>query len=104
MIDFNDNVWVFGRNSNGQLGLGDRSRSTPTQVPNIKARQVSAGTLHTIVVDLENNVWVFGHNSYGHLGLGDHDDRSGPTQVPNIKAGQVSAGEQHTVVVGTKMI
>jgi alpha-tubulin suppressor-like RCC1 family protein len=44
IINLDGNVLVFSSNNNGQLGLGDTiNRNTPTQIPNIKANQVSAG-------------------------------------------------------------
>lgn len=48
-----DNVWGFGLNCLGQLGLGDYvDRLVPTQIPNIKAKQVYAGGRYTIITIL----------------------------------------------------
>ncbi len=78
------NVWVFGSNKYGQLGLGDnKNRNVPTQMLNQKAKQVSVGGESTAIIDLENNVWVFGGNYFGQLGLGDNQDRNIPTQILN---------------------
>ena len=110
VIDLNGNVWSSGMNGSGQLGLGDlRRRSILTQIelssialphgPNFKVKQISAGTLHTMMIDPDDTVWSFGENVFSQLGLGDQRDRSSPTQIPNLKAKQVSAGAYHTVVI-----
>ena len=36
----------------------------PRQIPKLKAKQVSAGHLHTAIIDLENNVWMFGMRQF----------------------------------------
>ena len=56
-------------------------RNIPTQIPNIKAKVVSCGNYHTMIIDLNNNVWAFGYNDYGQLGLGDNQNRNIPTQI-----------------------
>jgi len=58
-IDLEDNVWVFGYNNYGQLGLGDsagedddtQERHVPVQIPNIKAKKVIAGDNHSAIID-----------------------------------------------------
>jgi alpha-tubulin suppressor-like RCC1 family protein len=94
------NVWGFGSNLSGQLGLGDtEDRNKPTQIPNFKAKQITASSSHTAMIDMENNVWTFGANYYGQLGFGDIIDRHRPTQIPNIKAKEVSAGGIYTILI-----
>ena len=66
--------------------------------PNIKAKAVSCGTNHTMIIDLNNNVWAFGSNNFGQLGLGDNQYRLIPTQIPNIKAKSVSCS-YHTMII-----
>ena len=73
------------------------------RIPNIKAKQVSAGYFHTVIIDLRGNVWVSGLNMDGQLGLGDNNDRRELTQIPNIKAKQVSVSDYHTILIGTKI-
>jgi alpha-tubulin suppressor-like RCC1 family protein len=106
------NVWVCGNNGYGQLGISD-DEEVLTQIPNFKAKQVSVGKFHTVVLDLNNNIWTFGRNESGQLGLGDYQDPNVPTEminlkgsyintptiIPNLKAQQVSANRNHTVVL-----
>lgn len=99
-IDLNNNVWAFGCNSNGQLGLDDNiNRTRPIQIPNIKAKQVSAGYWHTAIIDLDDNIWCCGNNCSGQLGLYDKKDRLIPTMVPNVKAKQVVCGGYDTYII-----
>lgn len=106
------NVWVCGDNSHGQLGLNyscDLNVNVPTRIKNInllvKARQISAGANHTIILDLNNNVWTCGLTMWGQLGLGDTQSNfvNVPTQIPNInllgKTQQISAGPYHTIII-----
>jgi hypothetical protein len=84
----NTNILVFGFNGHGQLGLGDHEdRDRPTQMPNLKGKQISSGREYTTIIDLNNNVWDCGCDTCGRLGLSDHGLISDiPTQIPNIKA------------------
>ena len=100
MIDLEDNVWSFGEGSFGQLGLGNQVEIfKPTQIPNLKAKFVTCGGLHTVIIDLQDNIWSFGWNSHRQLGLGDKNDRSNPTQILNLKAESAAAGNRYTVVI-----
>jgi len=91
-------VWSFGYNSYGQLGLGDQvSRLVSTQ--NFKAKAISSGTDHTLLIDLDDNVWSFGWNHHGQLGLGDNYARFVPTRIPNFKAKAISCGRDHTFFI-----
>ena len=114
MIDLDNNVWAFGRNECGQLGLpldtcpldNHPNRNTPIQIPNIKAKSISCGKYHTIMIDFNNNVWAFGHNRFGQLGLpldacplDDNRNRYIPTQIPNMKAKSSSCGYTHTIII-----
>jgi len=99
-------VWTFGNNQYGQLGLGDHiSQDFPTgpliteDGTQLKAKDISAGCNHTIIISEHHEVYVFGSNWRGQLGLGDTKDRLTPTRIPNLKAKAVSAGDEHTVVI-----
>jgi len=103
IIDMNDNVWSFGQNLDGQLGLGDGlfSFNKPIQIQNIKAKQIACGGNFSMIIDTNSNVWSFGNNYKGQLGLGDKEKRNKPTQIPNIKAKQISCGEYHSMIIDT---
>jgi alpha-tubulin suppressor-like RCC1 family protein len=102
IIDLNDNLWVFGGNMNGQLGLGDKiNRLIPTKLPNIKVRQIVCGEDifdQTFIIDLNNELWVFGSNENG-LGLGETIEKLYPTKIPNIRAVSVVFNSICTFVI-----
>jgi len=104
--DTDGNVWSFGNNEDGQLGLGDSGTDTeriiPTQIPNIKAKQISCGSAYSMIIDINDNVWSFGNNEDGQLGLGDSGegtDINTPKQIPNIKAKQIACGYYHSMII-----
>jgi len=89
-------VWSFGRNSNGQLGLGNFVDSDePLQISTLdNIISVSAGALHSLALDSSGSIWAFGRNLYGEVGDGTHDNnRSNPVQVVDLtNAVAIAAG------------
>jgi alpha-tubulin suppressor-like RCC1 family protein len=83
-------LWVWGHNSEGQLGLNDLSyRSSPTQVPGFWGDSYGAlgeGYLRNatmaVVVKNDGTLWSWGStNSGGQLGQNDINKRSSPAQI-----------------------
>ncbi|PKV10010.1 RCC1 domain-containing protein [Bifidobacterium asteroides] len=120
------NVYAWGHNGNGQLGIGTGSgQSTPVRVktpdrktyPDLPADftylQVSAGWGHSLAVGSDGNVYAWGYNSQGQLGDGTSTERHAPVRVrtpdrstyPDLPADftylQVSAGYLHSLAVGS---
>jgi alpha-tubulin suppressor-like RCC1 family protein len=97
IIDLNDNVWIFGYNHFGQLGLDDNERISE---PKLKAKQICTGDRHTIVIDLDNNIIVFGSNKHEQLGLNISEEFINvPTQIPGIKIKQISSNHSSSAMV-----
>ncbi|KAA0721991.1 putative E3 ubiquitin-protein ligase HERC3 [Triplophysa tibetana] len=100
-------VFVWGKNSHGQLGLGEgRSGSqTPQHVQcldGVPLAQISAGGDHSFVLSLSGVVFGWGKNSSGQLGLGDTTDRCVPTLVKSLnrkKTQFISCGGEHTATL-----
>lgn len=75
-VDTEGKVWVWGKNTSGQLGLNIESEyiSTPTKIStiggntNYKAATVSAGTNTTEVLMSSGELYVAGANNLGQLG------------------------------------
>ncbi|XP_019603579.2 RCC1 and BTB domain-containing protein 2 isoform X3 [Rhinolophus sinicus] len=78
-------VYVWGYNGNGQLGLGSSgNQSTPCRIAalqGIRVQRVACGYAHTLVLTDEGQVYVWGANSYGQLGIGNKSNLSYPTPV-----------------------
>ena len=72
-------VYVYGANDNGQLGLGDfNNRNTFTLLPlpeNEYVKTIAGGFFHTFILMESGNVYASGSNKYGQLGLGDIENR-----------------------------
>jgi len=85
-ITTNNELYVWGNNQFGQLGLNESNlagdRSSPTQVGvSSDWVDVSAGTSHFISLKTDGTLWTWGRNNEGQLGLNDTVDRSSPVQV-----------------------
>jgi len=106
LIDLDDNLWGFGRNDYGQLGVGDNSHKLTPIMISKKIRSVACSEFHTIILNLDNEAWVFGRNDYGQLGLGHNENRNIPNPLiistPNkqihIKAKSIACGSLHTML------
>ena len=96
-------LWCWGNNEFGQLGLGDQNqRSAPERVGTESDWvTVSAGTGHTCAirsVGIVGSLYCWGHNDLGQLGIGVGEEVE-PLPVlvsQNIQFRSVAAGESHT--------
>ena len=83
-IDIENNLFVFGDNTHGQLGLGDvNDRFSPTKHPSLSnIIDISSGGCHTFVKTVENQIFAFGINNFSQLGIDTHgEDVLIPTRV-----------------------
>ncbi len=71
-LDSSAQVWVWGKNSLGQLGIGNTTMQlSPVMVGVLNGSVgLSAGSSHGIALGLDGVVQAWGDNSYGKLGLG----------------------------------
>ena len=79
LISSNNEVFVMGRNENGQLGIGKEGKGTDVQLPtkldqklfdDQKISNAACGKGHTLFLSTEGNVFACGDNSQGQLGIG----------------------------------
>jgi alpha-tubulin suppressor-like RCC1 family protein len=102
-ILYNGDVFVWGSNTFGQLGLGDKiDRYNPTLLRlanQARIAHASGGLLHSLVVDENGNVWGFGGNSSGQCGDGDRQDLESPVQT-SVSATYVAAGKFFSACAG----
>lgn len=112
-----DDVFSFGYNEFGQLGLKDKAnRNIPTFIydNNTKWTQFAAGNYHTLAIDSENNIHSVGYNYYGQLGLGNSGGganrlslekvsksyfKDGSVYSNNPQWRYISAGSYHSLAV-----
>lgn len=102
------NVYTFGMNANGQLGLNDTvDRCDPKPVDKLEDRLVlsaDCGTAHTVVVGEAGDVIVWGNGRSGQLGTyeGIDTDMIEPEQLPPFCADKVTAvvcGDEITIAL-----
>jgi len=101
-LDENGEVWGFGANENGQLGIGSEDRSDEiVKIPGlVNVISICAGYRHSIALDSFGNVWSWGYNADGQLGLGHQTTRSTPTKIPNLyDIIQISSGCFHNLAL-----
>ncbi len=76
-------LYAWGINANGQLGLGDvTARSSPVIVlEGLKWRYITAGSTNVGGLTADGNAYCWGLNANGQLGVGDVTVRSSPVLV-----------------------
>lgn len=97
-------IWAFGRNDNGQLGLGDiTNRSSPVQIGTSAGwADVQCGGNFTVALRTDNTLWAWGDNGFGQLGQGNTTLRSSPVQIgATTDWARVRVGQQHVLAVKT---
>ena len=84
----NGNIWSWGENKAGQLGLGNLiSTSQPQMVSDLDEQEVimvGCGDEHTVCITIANEVYGFGHGVYDQLGLGTLGIFPNPQRIPGI--------------------
>ncbi|XP_050388946.2 alsin isoform X1 [Patella vulgata] len=95
-------VWVWGRNAKGQLGLGDSlDRDTPKCIKMMNGKEVvviAAGHSHCVAATANSQVYTWGHN--GYLQLGHNETTVTPCRVKFMKGcyvWDVAAGDSYSV-------
>ena len=104
-----DEVWAWGENSHGQLGLPMHMHELkPIKLGSIafwgtRVLSASCGRHHTLAVTVTGTLWSWGKGGYGRLGLNDTCDRWVPRLVDKLNFGNakivsVAAGNCHSAV------
>ena len=82
-VKSNGELYVFGANGSGQIGVNDRTQySSPKQVSGTTWQSVTIGdpgTVHATKTD--GTWWAWGYNDEGQLGVNDTVRRSSPVQI-----------------------
>jgi len=76
-------LWAWGKNTVGQLGLGDKIyRSSPTQVGSLTNWLTPISNAYfSLCVKTDGTLWSWGQGSYRALGLGNTTSYSSPKQI-----------------------
>jgi alpha-tubulin suppressor-like RCC1 family protein len=109
-LDSENNVWAWGANDRGQLGISSSvlQRNVPVKLdhfpqPNTRITRIAAGARHSLAIDSRGNLWAWGANESGELGIGITSDSRAPTRVhfpdgtPRIV--MIAAGGGHSLAV-----
>ena len=100
-LDVDDELWCWGENDLGQLGLGsnDDDFGTPQRVSSDDGwLHVAAKFRHTCAIDVEEQLWCWGWNAHGQVGVeGEGQFEDDPQRVDNSSGwGDVAVGFGHT--------
>jgi alpha-tubulin suppressor-like RCC1 family protein len=107
-LDKNGQVWSWGNNYYGALGVAGIAQfnlvQTPMKVDSTKIFcHIESGVSSYSVGGLDKNgkAWAWGYNFYGTLGVGDTTDRTIPTAVGGTSRTfcQISVGQYHMAVL-----
>lgn len=98
-------VWVWGKNSHCQLGLGDQvDRALPTELKGFRGRHVTklaGGLRHSLALNSSSQVFSWGSNAHGQLC--QPEDMISPMRVKLSKSYSVwdiAAGAEHSIFLG----
>jgi alpha-tubulin suppressor-like RCC1 family protein len=82
-IKTNGSLWAWGRNNDGQLGIGNyTNQDSPVQTgTETDWINVLAGGYHVIAKKSENSLWAWGYNWFGQLGDGTTANSNVPVRV-----------------------
>jgi alpha-tubulin suppressor-like RCC1 family protein len=101
-------LWIWGNNSDGQLGNNTTSFNvilTPitTFAGGTNWKQVSCGYVYATAIKIDGTLWTWGRNSYGQLGNNTVISRSTPvtTFAGGITWKQVFGGINNTAAIKT---
>eukprot|EP00913_Durusdinium_trenchii_P007577 g7120.t1 len=93
-------LYGWGKNEFGKLGLGDEEdRLIPSKL-NLRATAITAGRHHAVAIDESGRLWTWGSNQNGQLGAGDEvQSLALPHELFASGATQVASGARHNLAV-----
>ena len=106
-----DSVKCWGRNFEGQLGIGDSDNNrelTPAAVnlgTGKSAKMIATGHIHTCAILNDDSLKCWGSNTNGQLGYGDKTHRNAPEPNSTVNLGtsksakKIATGAWHTCAI-----
>merc|ERR1712100_591876 len=101
-LDNDGNVFTFGNNNQGKLGIGDKDleyTSIPQKVNLPPCTQISCGSHFAMFLSEDGELFSFGFNQYGQLGLRNNQKRNyiSPRFISSLKDVEfIECGGAHT--------
>ncbi|XP_063067655.1 RCC1 and BTB domain-containing protein 1 [Engraulis encrasicolus] len=96
----NGEVYGWGYNGNGQLGLGNNGNMlVPSRLVALQGfcvQQISSGYAHTLALTDEGLLYAWGANTYGQLGTGNKSNQLSPVQIMTDKQRIVEIAACHS--------
>ena len=101
----NGEVYSFGYNVHGQLGLGNNINSfnSPQKIEVLTNIEfIECGSLHIFVKNVNNDIYFWGGNNFGQLGIGNSDNQIAPvlfSSLPSESIVDIKCGWAHTLIL-----
>ncbi|TMS06482.1 RCC1 and BTB domain-containing protein 1 [Larimichthys crocea] len=96
----NGEVYGWGYNGNGQLGLGNNGNQlTPCRLVGLQGlcvQQIVSGYAHSLALTDEGLLYAWGSNTYGQLGTGNKSNQLSPVQIMTEKERVVEIAACHS--------
>src|SRR5690606_15846173 len=111
VIDESGEIWAWGYNGDGQLGIPGNSyyQPVPALISSVlpagdRWLTVVTGSSHTLALDSQRRVWAWGYNGSGQLGNGTTVSSSVPVQIDlamleGAKVIAIAAGDSHSAAL-----
>eukprot|EP01084_Bolivina_argentea_P093659 168410_1 len=105
-VDITGNLYSFGSNHGGILGIGEKNISFRQVCPkhvqfgSVKIVDIKCGEYHICALGHNGNVYSWGQNHQGALGTGDTQKRFKPFQMINDgMVNEIECGGYHTIML-----
>ncbi len=109
-VDASGNLYAWGRNNYGQLGIGNTTDQYTPVVVTLPSgvtswTAVAGGFYHSLAIGSDGNLYAWGFNGYGQLGIGNTTDQHTPVKV-TLPSGvtswtAVASGFYHSLAIGS---
>lgn len=103
-ISETNELFSWGRNTTGQLGLGYNSSSKNTSPIKIEGNtwtDIACGNMFSGAINSSGELYTWGLNNYGQLGIGNTSSRNQPTKVNIDFVSSISFGGYHSFAVSS---
>lgn len=107
-VSEDEELYTFGNNSNGALGVGDSNCyafNSPTKIETLKGIDfVSCGGIHSFCKLNTGEIYAWGSNSSGQLGIKNTSFQYSPIECTNWPQDvvDIKCGDSHTLVLTDK--